>query len=163
MARKDVKGKRKVSSRSDQPTARRTRPRLRTGGEQHQHEELNRTPKLPSELIKLILEYIVASLDEEPQQIHFKQNHPNYNRRLAVLSGLICVNKTFYHFLLPHLYHTLILPRDHGHSHSASCIDDPVTPTLHDADADAAILATQLAKRPHLRTLVKKIHISPVV
>ncbi|KAE8268065.1 hypothetical protein A4X09_0g4281 [Tilletia walkeri] len=164
MARKDVKGKRKVSSRSDQPAARRTRPRLRTGeGEQHQDEELNRTPKLPSELIKLILEYIVASLDEEPKQIHFKQNHPNYNRRLAVLSGLICVNKTFYHFLLPHLYNTLILPRDHGHSHSASCIDDPLTPTLHDADADAAILATQLAKRPHLRTLVKKIHISPVV
>ncbi|KAL9940790.1 hypothetical protein V8E36_000278 [Tilletia maclaganii] len=119
--------------------------------------------RLPPEVIQLILEHWLTTLDAGPKQIHFKKNHEAYNAKLAQIVVVASVSKLFRAFLLPHLYHTIRLPRRFGYAHTASFVEDQVHPRFHRADDDAELLATQLQDNIELRHLVKTIHVDPVV
>ncbi|KAE8206699.1 hypothetical protein CF327_g7512 [Tilletia walkeri] len=177
MSTSDRNGKRRASSDSwvsEEPIATRTRlqraeearrPSIQEASTEHNEEpvyDVFRLQDLPPELIKLVFEHALASFEESPPQIHWKQNHPAYNRRLSELNRLVRVSKSFYNFFVGQLYHTLLLPREFGYSFSANW-DHASTPNLHSEDKSAALLAVQLETRPQLRSLVKKIHVDPVV
>ncbi|KAK0559538.1 hypothetical protein OC844_004343 [Tilletia horrida] len=119
--------------------------------------------RLPPELIQMVLHHVLALLEPERRQIHYKHNHAAHNRKIAQIASLSLVCKTFHHMLTPHLFHTLHLPRHFGYAHSCTSLGDPEMPALHKTDAFSKFLRKALKRNANLATLVKAIHVDPVV